>query len=139
MAIFKILKGPSSRIDTTTTPFNEGYAYFTPDNNGFYIDAETEEGVQTRFHVNAMNVTTIQLTLPASGWSGGSQTIAATGVTASTNGMIGLTETVSDAQFSAAAEAALHLTAQGSGTITISIMGETTPTVDIPVLLVLFD
>lgn len=39
MAIFKILKGASSRIDTTSTPFNEGYAYFTPDDGGFYIDA----------------------------------------------------------------------------------------------------
>lgn len=40
MALFKILKGPSSRIDTATTPYTEGYAYFTPDDGGLYIDAD---------------------------------------------------------------------------------------------------
>ena len=37
---FKILRGNSSRIDTSITPFQDGYAYFTPDDGGFYIDAE---------------------------------------------------------------------------------------------------
>lgn len=139
MAIFKILKGPSSRIDTTTTPFNEGYAYFTPDNNGFYIDAETAEGVQTRFHVNAASITPVATTLPASGWSNGRQTISVSGVTSTSNGVVGLQESVSDAQFAAAQEAALHLTSQGSGTVTITVMGETIPTVDLPIVFLLFD
>lgn len=43
MALFKILKGSSSRIDTSITPYNEGYAYFTPDDGGFYIDAEVDK------------------------------------------------------------------------------------------------
>lgn len=51
MAIFKILKGDSSRIDTKTTPYNEGYAYFTPDDGGFYIDAEVS-GSQKRIRIN---------------------------------------------------------------------------------------
>ena len=40
--LFKILRGPSSRISKDTTEFHDGYAYFTPDDGGFYIDAETE-------------------------------------------------------------------------------------------------
>ena len=40
MALFKILKGDSSRISTDVTPFHDGYAYFTPDDGGFYIDSE---------------------------------------------------------------------------------------------------
>lgn len=139
MAIFKILKGPSSRIDTTTTPFNEGYAYFTPDNNGFYIDATTLSGEQRRFHVNAASITPVTVTLPANGWSNGKQTVNVTGVTASTDGVVGLQEAVSDAAFAAAQEAALHLTAQASGTVTITVMGETIPTVDIPIVFLLFN
>lgn len=38
MSLFKILKGDSSRIDLETTPFHEGWCYFTPDDGGFYID-----------------------------------------------------------------------------------------------------
>lgn len=51
MAIFKILKGDSSRISLEKTPFNEGWAYFTPDNGGFYIDVEVD-GVQRRIRVS---------------------------------------------------------------------------------------
>lgn len=49
MALFKILKGSSTKIDTKTTPFHEGYAYFTPDDGGFYIDVvEGEEQKRVR-------------------------------------------------------------------------------------------
>lgn len=44
MAAFKIMKGPSSRIDTTITPYHEGYAWFTPDDGKFYIDAAISSG-----------------------------------------------------------------------------------------------
>lgn len=37
MALFKILHGDSSRIDTTTTPFHEGFCYVTNDGY-FYVD-----------------------------------------------------------------------------------------------------
>ena len=139
MAIFKILEGPSSRIDLETTPFHEGWAYFTPDNGKLYIDSVVNS-VNTRVCVSGggITVTPVTTTLPASGWSNGSQTIAVAGVTASTDGVIGLTATASDAQYAAAQEAALHLTAQGTGTVTVTIMGESTPTIDIPVLLLIF-
>lgn len=39
MSLFKILRGDSSRISPAVTPFRDGYAYFTPDDGRFYIDA----------------------------------------------------------------------------------------------------
>ena len=51
--LFKILRGPSSRISKDKTEFHDGYAYFTPDDGGFYIDAEdTDTGAQNRIRVN---------------------------------------------------------------------------------------
>lgn len=49
--LFKILQGPSSRIGTDTTPLHEGYAYFAPDSNGFYIDAKVNDVLQ-RIQIN---------------------------------------------------------------------------------------
>ena len=40
MALFKILKGNSTRLPTVSP--TEGYAYFTPDDGKFYIDIKTE-------------------------------------------------------------------------------------------------
>lgn len=51
MALFKILKGDSSRISTDVTPFHDGWAYFTPDDGGFYIDSE-DNGEQKRHRIN---------------------------------------------------------------------------------------
>ena len=36
MALFKILRGDSSRLSSAA--LNDGFAYFTPDNGRFYID-----------------------------------------------------------------------------------------------------
>lgn len=36
MALFKILRGDSSRLNSA--PLNDGFAYFTPDDGRFYID-----------------------------------------------------------------------------------------------------
>ncbi len=51
MGLFKILRGDSSRISTSVTPFHDGYAYLTPDDGGFYIDA-ISGGVEKRIHIN---------------------------------------------------------------------------------------
>lgn len=51
MALFKILSGPSSRISTDVTPLHEGFAYFTPDSAGFYIDAQNGGNLQ-RIRIN---------------------------------------------------------------------------------------
>lgn len=40
MALFKVLRGSSSALDSQ--PFVDGYAYFTPDDGRFYIDVKTD-------------------------------------------------------------------------------------------------
>lgn len=104
MALFKILKGDSSRISTDVTPFHDGYAYFTPDDGGFYIDSE-DNGEQKRHRINPVNSsgsTAVSATLLSGGWSSGEQTLQISGVTAESNGVIGLSQSVSDAEMEAA-------------------------------------
>ena len=138
MALFKILKGDSSRISTEVTPFHDGYAYFTPDDGGFYIDSE-DNGEQKRHRINPVNSggsTAVSATLLSGGWSSGEQTLQISGVTAESNGVIGLSQSVSDAEMEAAKNAELYVCGQGTGTITIAAYGET-PTRDIPVVVIL--
>ena len=138
MALFKILKGDSSRISTDVTPFHDGYAYFTPDDGGFYIDSE-DNGEQKRHRINPVNSsgsTAVSATLLSGGWSSGEQTLQISGVTAESNGVIGLSQSVSDAEMEAAKNAELYVCGQGTGTITIADYGET-PTRDIPVVVIL--
>ncbi len=138
MALFKILKGDSSRISTDVTPFHDGYAYFTPDDGGFYIDSE-DDGEQKRHRINPVNSggsTAVSATLLSGGWSSGEQTLQISGVTAESNGVIGLSQSVSDAEMEAAKNAELYVCGQGTGTITIAAYGET-PTRDIPVVVIL--
>lgn len=138
MALFKILKGDSSRISTDVTPFHDGYAYFTPDDGGFYIDSE-DNGEQKRHRINPVNSsgsTAVSAILLSGGWSSGEQTLQISGVTAESNGVIGLSQSVSDAEMEAAKNAELYVCGQGTGTITIAAYGET-PTRDIPVVVIL--
>lgn len=139
MALFKILKGSSSRIDLSVTPFHDGYAYFTPDDGGFYIDSE-DDGVQRRIRINPPceggSSTAITAVLSADGWSDGMQTIFAEGVTADSNGVIGVTQDVTEAEMTAAKKAELFVFEQGEGMIKVAALGET-PACDIPVVTVL--
>lgn len=139
MALFKILKGDSSRIDVSVTPFHDGYAYFTPDDGGFYIDSE-DNGEQKRIRINPPNSgggsTAITSALLASGWASGKQTLIIDGVTEESNGVIGVTQDITDAEMEAAKIAELYVCDQGAGTLTVAVFGET-PTRDIPVVVVL--
>lgn len=51
MPDFRILKGDSSRIGTETTPFHDGYVYFTPNDGSLYIDSSDGDG-QNRIKIN---------------------------------------------------------------------------------------
>lgn len=142
MSLFKILRGSSSRIDTATTPFHDGYAYFTPDDGGFYIDAE-DSGEQKRIRINPANgggdptliVTTV---LSASNWSGtGRQTVAISGLGADQNGIVGISQNITDEQFNTLAEANLYVESQSEGEITIAATGSV-PTCDIPIAVMMF-
>lgn len=80
--------------------------------------------------------TSINATLTANGWSNGSQTLSVTGLSATQNGQIGLAQTATEAQISAAKDAMLSVSAQAQGTITIKANGGA-PTCDIPVTIIL--
>lgn len=132
MALFKILRGDSTRISTDVTPFHDGYAYFTPDDGGFYIDSE-KDGVQTRHRINPeFSSDAVSATLSASGWSGKQQQVSVQGLLAEQNGVISLAQNVTDEQYTAAMNANLRVSGQGAGYLTITAVG-TVPTVDIPV------
>lgn len=136
MALFKILKGDSSRISTDVTPFHDGYAYFTPDNGGFYIDSE-DNGVQIRHKINPGSAS-ITATLSSAGWSSGKQTLQVEGITPESNGVIGLSKDVSSSVIESVKKSELYVSGQGDGTITISSRNGT-PTVNIPIVIILFD
>lgn len=70
--LFKILKGPSSRVSTDITEFHEGYAYVTEDGGDFYVDMVVN-GENKRVQINpdeipASGTEGQLLTKTASGW-----------------------------------------------------------------------
>ena len=81
MALFKILKGDSSRISTDVTPFHDG-------------------------------------------------------MTADTDGVVGISQLISDAELEAVKSAELYVCGQGDGTLTIAAFGDV-PTCDIPIVVIL--
>lgn len=140
MALFKILRGDSSRIDTRVTPFHDGYAYFTPDDGGFYIDS-LEDGIQKRIRVTSpgsgcAESSAVYGTLLATGWVNSQQKIAVKGLKATQNGVIGVTQDITDEQLKACGDAGLYICHQEDGFLTIALNGDT-PVVDIPVVVIL--
>ena len=61
MALFKILQGLDTTLNSTTNPLKltEGYCYFTIDNHMFYVDHNNKEGTLVRSPLNAQNANTI--------------------------------------------------------------------------------
>lgn len=61
MALFKILQGLDSKLNSSTNPvgLTEGYCYFTIDNNMFYVDHKNKDGTLVRSPLNAQNANTI--------------------------------------------------------------------------------
>lgn len=127
--LFKILKGDSERISTDVTEFHEGYAYYTSDDGGFYIDT-TNGSTKERKMINPKSKQ-VTCTLSASGWMSGSQIVSAPGVTPSSNGAATISQSATTMQLTAAREAGIRVTAQGNETVTFS--ADETPSVDIPV------
>lgn len=130
MAIFKILKGASSRINFDVTPFTEGYAYFTPDDSGFYIDAKVDEN-NKRIRINPKSVSVDKILL-SSGWEDGKQTVTVDGLGAGQNGHVGLSQNATSEEVKAAAKAGLRLCDQAEGKVTVAADGNI-PGIDIPI------
>lgn len=82
-------------------------------------------------------ITVVYGTLAAASWNNGSQAVSFTGLAANQNAVIGLAQTSTVEQDTAAAKAKLKVTAQAAGSVTIIANG-TVPTVDIPLALILY-
>ena len=94
------------------------------------VDATTGKWREFEAGGGSSEATVLTGTLTTSGWSNKSQTVTITGMTASTNGVIGLLNTATDAQIAAAATAKIKPTAQGTNSVTFTC--EAVPAVDIP-------
>lgn len=78
----------------------------------------------------------VTATLTAAGWASGQQTLTITGLGATQNGVIGLSQSITDEQLSAASEAEMYICGQAAGSVTIAANGSV-PTCDIPVVVIL--
>ena len=80
-------------------------------------------------------VTEITFNLTSGGWSGSAapytQTVTATGLTASSKGVVGIASSATQEQYLAAGKANLRCTTQAANSITMTAYG-TKPTVNIP-------
>ncbi len=136
MALFKILKGDSSRISTDITPFHDGYAYLSLNDSGLYIDAVIN-GVNERIRINpSYESRAVYDTLYASSWSGGKQTLSIEGLTSNSNGIIGLDPDATDDEMSECADAGFYVAGQADGSLTMGYTGDV-PTKDIPVVVLI--
>lgn len=135
MALFKILEGDSSRVSTDITPFHKGWAYFTPDDGGFYIDSAGNASNQ-RIQVNPKSKK-FEGVLSTTDWSAGKQTLAVPGLGADQNGVIGLAGNVTDEVMETCKNADLRVAGQSAGIIVIEARGAQ-PTQDIPVIVIMF-
>ena len=75
-------------------------------------------------------------TLTAAGWSDGVQSLAVSGITATSNGSLRIAQSATDEQFAAWGAAQPRVTAQAAGSLTVKAAG-TVPTIDIPVEVVM--
>ena len=71
-------------------------------------------------------------TLTAAGWSNGVQTLAVSGITATSNGSLRIAQSATDEQFAAWGAAQPRVTEQAAGSLTVKAAGAV-PTIDIPV------
>lgn len=86
---------------------------------------------------NGGSVFAVSFTLAASNWTNGQQTVSIAGVKADQHGVAGLPQVFTDAQYEATVAAAMYVSAQGNGTITVSCKGDV-PQIDIPAVIILF-
>ena len=86
---------------------------------------------------NGGSASAVNFTLLASDWANGQQTVSIAEVKADQHGVAGLPQVFTDAQYEATVAAAMYVSAQGNGTVTISCKGDV-PQIDIPAVIILF-
>ena len=80
----------------------------------------------------------INTTLTVQGWANNQQVVSIPGLRADQNGIVGLSQDVSQIEREAAGDADMYACAQAEGSLTIALGGDK-PTCDIPITIVLFD
>ena len=80
----------------------------------------------------------IDVVLTVTGWDDRRQAIHVEGLKAEQNGVVGLSQNVSQAEREAAASADMYVCEQREGSFTIAISGNK-PVCDIPITIILFD
>ena len=99
-------------------------------NNGDWLDMTKGGGGGTR---------SVHITLTVAGWGSNVQyVVPVEGLTADQNGVVGLSQDISQAEREAAASADMYVSDQADGSFTITRGGDK-PTRDIPITLILFE
>ena len=109
-------------------------------NAGKYMKVGSNGTVSPAELVIPATSTALSLTATSAGWSNATpptQTITATGVTATNNIAVGEGASMTSAQRTAMQSAQLSCTAQGANSITLTCYG-TKPTIDLPITVVVF-
>jgi len=94
MSLFKVFRGDST--DLESVDFHDGYAYFTPDDGGFYIDAEVDDE-EKRICINPKS-RSIDIVINCITWNirTQSQTVIVSGITSDTNGILAVSQIATD-------------------------------------------
>lgn len=79
----------------------------------------------------------VNATLTVNGWVDSKQVVSVDGLTAAQNGVVGLSQDITAAEYEVAGSASMYICGQADGSFTIALGGDK-PTCDIPIVLILF-
>lgn len=90
---------------------------------------------------NAINAkceasSSVAVTLRASGWNDGQQSVSVSGLKANQNGIAALPQDVTTDEYNAVTNAELYVSGQNTGTLIFTANGEV-PQIDIPIIIIL--
>ncbi len=112
--------------------------------NKFYFVKDT--GILWRYnngwlswgHGGGSSSSAVHKVLTAAGWVNNQQVVSISGLTANQNGIAGLSQDISQAEFEAAANAEMRICAQADGSFTVVYHGDK-PGCDIPITIIILD
>lgn len=135
-----------SLCNDSTTKFQDWREAINKDNNGGSTTSDMEKidaalhSIEGTASGKANPSSTVTATLAAASWSGASapytQTVTVTGLGATQNGVVSVSQSATSTQYESARKAMLGVTAQAANSLTITAYG-TKPTVDIPIVVIL--
>lgn len=106
-------------------------------NQYMYVDFEEGQNIVRRVIKSPGTAVSNTYTLSSSNWTNNTYTLSVSGLTASQDGVIGISRTATQTQADAARDAFIRISGQVDGAVTLTADGDV-PTVDIPVDLILF-